>query len=77
MPNTPVKNVEYMLTCEDTSWWKIYPCETQMNTIHGEQHYTCEACEIGFNQQNNTKQYIKTIHGVNNTPGEPVKKNLN
>ena len=36
MPNTPVKNVEHMLTCEDTSWWKIYPCETQMNTIHGE-----------------------------------------
>ena len=46
----------------------IYPCETQMNTIHGQQHYTGEACEIEFNQQNNTKQYIKTIHGVNNTP---------
>ena len=48
-----------------------------MNTIHGEQHYTCEACEIGFHQQNNTKQYIKIIHGENNTPGEPVKKDLN
>ena len=47
-----------------------------MNTIHGQQHYTGEACEIEFNQQNNTKQYIKTIHGVNKH-GEPVKKNLN
>ena len=55
----------------------IYPCETQMNTIHGQQHYTGEACEIEFNQQNNTKQYIKIIHGENNTPGEPVKKDLN
>ena len=60
MPNTPVKFFEYMLTCEDSS--KIYPCVTQMNTIHGEQHYTCEACEIEYHQQNNAK---------------PVKKNLN
>ena len=53
----------------------IYPCETQMNTIHGQQHYTGEACEKEFNQQITLSNNI--IHGENNTPGEHVKKDLN
>ena len=46
-----------------------------MNTIHGQQHYTGEACEKDFNQQITLSKNI--IHGENNTPGEHVKKDLN